>query len=174
MKKYVIIPEFKPLYALARRFGPQTGPIRKPIPVDVDVIKDLLNQKPPVKVLEAHMTNVKLGLYSETVELTMTNYNTENFKIDKRASVEVKVEKPSTTQETIPEPTVSVTVNADTVDVAITDDQIAAIVADANSVAETAKKPMTKAERKAAARAAREAEASANRQSDTVTVAIES
>lgn len=79
MKKYIIVPEFVPLYAMRKVFGPQTGPIRKPIAVDTEIIRQLLQQKPPVKMYEVQLTNVKLLTYDKKVELTKDNYNKDNF-----------------------------------------------------------------------------------------------
>ena len=79
MKKYVIIPDFVPLYAMRKVFGPQTGPIRKPIKVDTEIIRELLKQKPPVRVFEVKLTNVKLGTYDDKIELTLQNYDKEDL-----------------------------------------------------------------------------------------------
>lgn len=79
MKKYVIIPDFIPLYAMRKVFGPQTGPIRKPIKVDTEIIRELLKQKPPVRVFEVKLTNVKLGTYDDKIELTLQNYDKEDL-----------------------------------------------------------------------------------------------
>lgn len=79
MKKYIIVPEFVPLYAMRKVFGPQTGPIRKPIAVDTEIIRQLLHQKPPVKMYEVQLTNAKLLTYDKKVELTKDNYNKDNF-----------------------------------------------------------------------------------------------
>ena len=79
MKKYVIIPDFVPLYAMRKIFGPQTGPIRKPIKVDTEIIRELLKQKPPVRVFEVKLTNVKLGTYDDKIELTLQNYDKEDL-----------------------------------------------------------------------------------------------
>ena len=79
MKKYVIIPDFVPLYAMRKVFGPQTGPIRKPIKVDTEIVRELLKQKPPVRVFEVKLTNVKLGTYDDKIELTLQNYDKEDL-----------------------------------------------------------------------------------------------
>ena len=79
MKKYVIIPDFVPLYAMRKVFGPQTGPIRKPIKVDIEIIRELLKQKPSVRVFEVKLTNVKLGTYDDKIELTLQNYDKEDL-----------------------------------------------------------------------------------------------
>lgn len=79
MKKYVIIPDFVPLYVMRKVFGPQTGPIRKPIKVDTEIIRELLKQKPQVRVFEVKLTNVKLGTYDDKIELTLQNYDKEDL-----------------------------------------------------------------------------------------------
>ena len=92
MKKYIIIPGFGPLYALRKIFGPQNGPVRKPIRVETETIKELLIQKPPVKVLEVRLTDAKRGIYDETVELNLKNYDAVNFSRTDTSPVEKTME----------------------------------------------------------------------------------
>lgn len=91
MKKNIIIPEFVPLYAMRKVFGPQTGPIRTPIAVDTAIIEELLDQRPPVKVFEVKLTNTKTGAYSDKIELTKDNFDKNNWEA--KASEPVKEEK---------------------------------------------------------------------------------
>lgn len=95
MKKNIIIPEFVPLYAMRKVFGPQTGPIRTPIAVDTAIIEELLDQRPPVKVFEVKLTNNKTGAYSDKIELTKDNFDKNNWEAKTSESVkEEKVELP--------------------------------------------------------------------------------
>lgn len=80
MKKNIIIPEFVPLYAMRKVFGPQTGPIRTPIAVDTAIIEELLDQRPPVKVFEVKLINAKTGVYSDKIELTKDNFDKNNWE----------------------------------------------------------------------------------------------
>lgn len=45
MRKFILIPEYRPLYAMAKCFGPTHGPLSKPCPTPVDIIGQLLLQK---------------------------------------------------------------------------------------------------------------------------------
>lgn len=95
MKKNIIIPEFAPLYAMRKVFGPQTGPIRTPIAVDTAIIEELLDQRPPVKVFEVKLTNAKTGAYSDKIELTKANFDKNNWEAKTSEPVkEEKVEPP--------------------------------------------------------------------------------
>lgn len=95
MKKNIIIPEFVPLYAMRKVFGPQTGPIRTPIAVDTAIIEELLDQRPPVKVFEVKLTNTKTGAYSDKIELTKDNFDKNNWEANTSEPVkEEKVELP--------------------------------------------------------------------------------
>ena len=91
MKKNIIIPEFVPLYAMRKVFGPQTGPIRTPIAVDTAIIEELLDQRPPVKVFEVKLTNAKTGAFSDKIELTKDNFDKNNWEA--KTSEPVKEEK---------------------------------------------------------------------------------
>lgn len=72
-RKYIIIPEYKPLYAMAKCFGPTHGPLNKPTPVPVDIIKLLLMQdRAPVIFEVVPQAN---GVYSDPVQLYIDNYN---------------------------------------------------------------------------------------------------
>lgn len=101
MKKYIIIPGFGPLYALRKIFGPQNGPVRKPIRVETETIKELLIQKPPVKVLEVRLTDAKRGIYDETVELNLKNYDAVNFSRIDKSQVEKTMETVATISDTL-------------------------------------------------------------------------
>ena len=79
-KKFILIPEAYPLYALGRVFGPKTGPLSKPTPVPIPVIGELLRQtgKDKVTISEVVPTKVlksgQILKYSDPVRLTLGNY----------------------------------------------------------------------------------------------------
>lgn len=79
-KKFILIPEAYPLYALGRVFGPKTGPLSKPTPVPIPVIGELLRQtgKDKVTISEVVPTKVlksgQILKYSDPVRLTLSNY----------------------------------------------------------------------------------------------------
>ena len=81
VKKYILIPEAYPLHALARVFGPKTGPLSTPTPVPVPVIGELLRQtgKEKVTISEVVPRKVekitgKILKFSEPVRLNLSNY----------------------------------------------------------------------------------------------------
>lgn len=76
MVKYIIIPNYCPLYAMAKCFGPTHGPLTKPCPTPVDIIHELLLQTGVEKVLiyEVGYDVQKKTTYGEPVQLNMNNY----------------------------------------------------------------------------------------------------
>lgn len=71
--KYIIIPEYKPLWAMKECFGPTHGPLSRPCKTPVDVIGKLLKQsgKEALTVYEVIPAGKQ---FSEPVQLTMDNY----------------------------------------------------------------------------------------------------
>lgn len=45
VRKLILIPDYKPLYAMEKCFGPLHGPLNKPCPTPVDIIGKLLQQQ---------------------------------------------------------------------------------------------------------------------------------
>lgn len=76
MVKYIIVPNYCPLYAMAKCFGPTHGPLTKPCPTPVDIIHELLLQTGVEKVLiyEVGYDVQKKATYGEPVQLNMNNY----------------------------------------------------------------------------------------------------
>ena len=70
-RKYIIVPEYKPLYAMAECWGPTHGPLMEPCIVPIDIIGKLLLQsgKEAVNIYE-----VKKGTSLPPVKLTLDNY----------------------------------------------------------------------------------------------------
>lgn len=73
-RKYIIIPEYAPLYAMHYCWGPTTGPLTKPTPTPVDVIGHLLKQSGQEKVTIYEVVKLSSGEFSKPVQLTLENY----------------------------------------------------------------------------------------------------
>lgn len=91
MIKYILIPEYRPLYAMRHCFGPTHGPLTKPCPTPVDVISQLLQQtgKEAVSIYEVKYDTVKQTTTGDPIRLTL-----ENYKMPYDQIVNVKVEEP--------------------------------------------------------------------------------
>lgn len=72
-RKYILIPEFKPLFAMAKCFGPTRGPLEKPCPTPITIIGDLLRQDGRDKITVHEVIKEGKG-WSAPVELTLDNY----------------------------------------------------------------------------------------------------
>ena len=74
--KYIIIPEYKPLYAMRYCFGPTHGPLEKPCPTPIDVIGKLLLQtgNEKLSIYEVKVDPKTHKTVGEPVQLTLTNY----------------------------------------------------------------------------------------------------
>lgn len=72
-RKYIIIPEYAPLYAMRTCFGPTHGPLDKPCPTPVDVIGGLLRQSGSEKVTIYEVVKQD-NSFSAPVQLTLSNY----------------------------------------------------------------------------------------------------
>lgn len=71
-RKYIIIPEYKPLYAMRKCFGPEHGPLQKPCLTPVDIIGELIAQKEKVTVFE--VKKLSDGIFCDPIQLTADNY----------------------------------------------------------------------------------------------------
>ena len=76
MVKYIIVPNYCPLYAMSKCYGPTHGPLTKPCPTPVDIIRELLLQTgvEQVHIYEVGYDTAKRTTYGEPVRLTMSNY----------------------------------------------------------------------------------------------------
>lgn len=76
MVKYIIVPNYCPLYAMSKCFGPTHGPLTKPCPTPVDIIRELLLQTgvERVHIYEVGYDATKRTTYGEPVQLNMSNY----------------------------------------------------------------------------------------------------
>lgn len=108
MIKYILIPEYRPLYAMRHCFGPTHGPLTKPCPTPVDVIGQLLQQtgKEAVSIYEVKYDTVKQTTTGDPIRLTLENYkmpydqivNTKMVEPESRSVTmvsEVKTVKPT-------------------------------------------------------------------------------
>ena len=74
MRKYILIPEYRPLYAMQRCFGPTHGPLERPTLTPIDVIGTLLKQTGNERLTIFEVKKLDSGKFSEPVQLTQTNY----------------------------------------------------------------------------------------------------
>lgn len=74
MRKYILIPEYAPLYSMRKCFGPTQGPLTRPTPTPVDIIGELLHQSGKEKLTIFEVIPEGKG-FSDPVQLTLTNYN---------------------------------------------------------------------------------------------------
>lgn len=167
VKKYIIIPEYKPLYAMRKCFGPPHGPLKKPCPTPIDIIGELLKQKDAITIFEVVKTSATT--FSNPVQLKLDNYQlsydeivgkvTDGPILNDRASIpdEPKAVTESVVTEdavsTEPVETETVTGAADTEVVnATADEEPISDDSKSDEIEPTAQPQMTRAERKAAAR----------------------
>lgn len=81
--KYIIIPDYKPLYAMRFCFGPTHGPLEKPCPTPIDVIGKLLLQSgvDKLNIFEVKVDPVSHKTVGEPIRLTLANYKQPYDKI---------------------------------------------------------------------------------------------
>lgn len=72
-RKYILIPEYKPLWAMQRCFGPTHGPLKEPCPTALDIIGELLRQsgREALTIFEVPNPKERKG---DPVKLTLDNY----------------------------------------------------------------------------------------------------
>ena len=74
-RKYIVIPEYRPLYAMQECYGPTHGPLKQPCLTPLTVIRKLLLQTGNESLTIMEVTkDEKTGKYSEPVRLTLDNY----------------------------------------------------------------------------------------------------
>lgn len=74
-RKYIVIPEYRPLYAMQECYGPTHGPLKQPCLTPLAVIRKLLLQTGNESLTIMEVTkDEKTGKYSEPVRLTLDNY----------------------------------------------------------------------------------------------------
>lgn len=169
VRKYILIPEYKPLYAMRKCFGPTHGPLAKPCPTPIDIIGELLKQKETVTIHE--VKKIEEGVFSDPIQLTLDNYmksydeivagdsNTDVSGSDEEVVAPAVAEAVAETvsapdPETIPtaEETVSTADEESLTEVATDTSSDAEEVTDEAAAGAADTKRMTKAERRAARR----------------------
>lgn len=139
MVKYIIVPNYCPLYAMAKCFGPTHGPLTKPCPTPVDIIRELLLQTGTEKVhiYEVGYDIQKKTTYGEPVQLNMNNYKIPYEQLIRKSDSEYEVGEVVTEEvvtSTVVTPTI-ITAEAEPVeDVAVTTDDTATVSEDRNDV----------------------------------------
>lgn len=108
MRKYIIIPEYVPLYAMQKCYGPTHGPLTQPCPTPVDIIGQLLKQTGTNKMTIYEVIKETNG-FSTPVHLTLENYRLPYAEIagldvnTKPADVIIEDTKPSEPKVFLPE-----------------------------------------------------------------------
>ena len=107
-RKYILIPEYRPLYAMARCWGPLHGPLSKPTPTPIDVIGELLQQtgNEQVTIYETKPDPNHPNQMLPHIRLTRDNYMLPYDEIAGRSQSTKSIEKVSVTTPEIVEPTI--------------------------------------------------------------------
>lgn len=107
-RKYILIPEYRPLYAMARCWGPLHGPLTKPTPTPIDVIGELLQQtgNEQVTIYETKPDPEHPHQMLPHVRLTRDNYTLPYDEIAGRTQSAKSMEEVPVTTPTPVEPTI--------------------------------------------------------------------
>lgn len=113
MRKYILIPEYRPLYAMRHCWGPSYGPLWKPTLTPVDVIGELLLQSGNEKLSIFEVVKLtNSNRFSEPVQLSLENYRLPYEEIvarskqaEKPVHGDISVETPPQTEPTVSLPT---------------------------------------------------------------------
>lgn len=73
VRKYILIPEYAPLWAMQQCFGPPNGPLKQPTLTPVDIIGHLLKQTGREKITIYEVIKTTTG-FSDPIRLTLDNY----------------------------------------------------------------------------------------------------
>lgn len=92
-RKYIIIPEYAPLYAMRDCFGPTHGPLVKPNLTPVDIIGKLFKQSGNEKVTIFEVIKNPDGTFSTPVQLNPKNYRMSYQEIAGITEEELKDDK---------------------------------------------------------------------------------
>lgn len=183
-RKYIIIPEYRPLFAMSECYGPKHGPLKEPCPTPINVIGKLLLQKGNDALTIMEVLKNPDGTTTEPVRLTLGNYTLpyEQILNGEKVNTSAALTSPDTSNDTEVSPVYIDDITVDTSNAEGADniepsvyvqtedkaDQIAKSSDEETSsetITESTPDPyagMTKSERKAAKRAAREAELAAS------------
>lgn len=74
IRKYIMVPEYRPLFAMQECFGPQHGPLKEPCPTPIPVIGKLLRQDGNNKLTIYEVLKNSDRTFSSPVLLTLDNY----------------------------------------------------------------------------------------------------
>ena len=118
---YIIVPNYCPLYAMAKCFGPTHGPLTKPCPTPVDIIRELLLQTgvERVHIYEVGYDVEKRTTYGEPVQLNMSNYQIPYEQLVRNSTSKYAAGEVVTTEMTESKPVTPTVIEA-TVDPIIT------------------------------------------------------
>ena len=97
-RKYILIPNYAPLYAMQKCYGPTQAPLTKPTLTPVDIIGQLMNQTGRERVTIYEVVKTPTG-FSTPVQLTKTNYRLPYEQIAgiKEETPVVKIDEPKET-----------------------------------------------------------------------------
>ena len=97
-RKYILIPNYAPLYAMHKCYGPTQAPLTKPTLTPVDIIGQLMNQTGRERVTIYEVVKTPTG-FSTPVQLTKTNYRLPYEQIAgvKEETPVVKIDEPMET-----------------------------------------------------------------------------
>ena len=115
MVKYIIVPNYCPLYAMAKCFGPTHGPLTKPCPTPVDIIRELLLQTgvERVHIYEVGYDVGKRTTYGEPVQLNMSNYQTPYEQLVRNSTSKYAAGEVVTTEMTESKPVTPTVIEAE-------------------------------------------------------------
>lgn len=113
MRKYILIPEYRPLYAMRHCWGPSYGPLWKPTLTPIDVIGELLLQSGNEKLSIFEVVKLaNSNRFSEPVQLSLENYRlpyeeivARSKQVEKPTNGDISVEVPPQTEPTVSLPT---------------------------------------------------------------------
>jgi hypothetical protein len=140
MVKYIIVPNYCPLYAMSKCFGPTHGPLTKPCPTPVDIIRELLLQTgvEKVHIYEVGYDVKKKTTYGEPVQLNMSNYKIPYEQLICKSDSEYEVGEVVTEEvvtSTVVTPTI-ITAEAEPIETVVeTTDDTATVSEDTSEVA---------------------------------------
>lgn len=114
MRKYILIPEYRPLFAMARCYGKTHGPLDRPTPVPIDIIGGLLSQRGQDKLTVYETKILPDGSSATPVLLTLENYklpyeeivgkpNEENYAEPTMVTMEPDIQEPEVVAPTLVE-----------------------------------------------------------------------
>ena len=176
-RKYILIPEYRPLFAMSECFGPTHGPLTEPCPTPLSVIRKLLLQTGNEALTIMEVLKNTDGSTTPPVLLTLDNYMLPYHEILNGANPENNNStNDNTPKEPVHDATTELTQSEETVDQPVPEDTESVGTSDESTetkegttvtIIETVvpsqytNQCTTKAQKKAMKRAEREAELAA-------------